>query len=96
MAFLLLEINPINFLADMFLVSEVSDKLRKEAENKTTYEEIDEIDYDVKCNCLPSCYSINYDVEISQADWKWMEMAKFQQSINTSESAEFQSLIEDK
>lgn len=26
------------------------------------------------CNCLPSCTSINYDAEISQADFDWKKV----------------------
>lgn len=26
------------------------------------------------CDCLPSCASLEYDVEISQSDWKWREI----------------------
>lgn len=25
----------------------------------------------LKCNCLPSCTSLNYNIETSQSDWEW-------------------------
>lgn len=27
-----------------------------------------------RCNCLPSCTSINYDAEISQANYDWKQL----------------------
>lgn len=30
----------------------------------------------ISCDCLPGCTSINYDVETSQADFQWLELAR--------------------
>lgn len=27
-----------------------------------------------QCNCMPACTSINYDVEVSQADFNWQKL----------------------
>ncbi|KAK5641669.1 hypothetical protein RI129_010216 [Pyrocoelia pectoralis] len=29
-----------------------------------------------KCECLPSCTSLSYDVETSQSDWRWQKVTK--------------------
>jgi hypothetical protein len=41
----------------------------------------------ISCDCLPGCTSINYNVETSQADFQWLELAramKYHQFDNTT------------
>ena len=40
-----------------------------------------------ECDCLPSCTSIQYDAEISQADYDWKEVFQSYKS-NTSDFPE--------
>lgn len=36
----------------------------------------DEFEVQNNCNCLPSCVTLDYEVELSQSEWDWREMIK--------------------
>ncbi|KAF2903796.1 hypothetical protein ILUMI_02373 [Ignelater luminosus] len=52
-----------------FLVSEVAYKIQhsRKSKNDNSHEK----SASDKCNCLPSCTSLDFDVETSQSNWEW-------------------------
>uniref|UniRef100_A0A182QS19 Pickpocket n=1 Tax=Anopheles farauti TaxID=69004 RepID=A0A182QS19_9DIPT len=50
-------------------------------------------DFRAKCNCLPACTSVQYDAEISQADFDWKSLfAAFRQTLGEQDGAQFARL----
>lgn len=45
------------------------------------------------CNCLPSCTSISYESEVSQAEYEWKSTVTSINSINKSVSANIVSRL---
>ncbi|XP_077285587.1 pickpocket protein 28-like isoform X2 [Arctopsyche grandis] len=53
-------------------LSETKPDSEEDAETKELREGLQNIAK--QCNCLPACTSINYDVEVSQADFNWQKL----------------------
>lgn len=73
MEFLLKEL----FLAT-YLANEVKKKIKK-LNAKSKGKLIN--DYGEKCDCLPACNSLDFEIERSQADWEWKEFLKIEEEI---------------
>ncbi|KAF2891147.1 hypothetical protein ILUMI_15026, partial [Ignelater luminosus] len=43
------------------------------------------------CNCLPSCTSLKYEVEISQSNWAWRESFMLRKTLENISSDIFSS-----
>ncbi|KAF2903795.1 hypothetical protein ILUMI_02372 [Ignelater luminosus] len=62
----------------IYLANEVKKKVRKvNAESKDKIKD----DSGEKCDCLPACNSLDFEMERSQAIWEWKEFLKIEQEV---------------
>ncbi|KAF2903797.1 hypothetical protein ILUMI_02374 [Ignelater luminosus] len=59
-----------------FLESEVAYKIQHSGKNSKNKDEPHEKSASEKCNCLPSCASLDFDLDSSQSAWDWKEYLK--------------------
>ncbi|EDW17776.1 pickpocket protein 28 [Drosophila mojavensis] len=77
---------PVCGLGNLTCYNEAEDKLLVQEFNQSVATKADNVRGQTDCNCLPSCTSIAYEAEISQADFDYKTVAKKDKSEEDDEA----------